>query len=257
VVESALTGDFNERHYDINGTLGKRLDLYRTAAVNLGYHIVNISQYRQGRTASTDGTDRFLYGTVSYTFDSRDLREYPMQGAFYSLAVSKDGFGESPLDFARYSIDARRYFPLGADFSLATRAYTSLVTGRLIPTYAHSFIGYGEQVRGYFNTIIEGEDIAGVTLELRCPILKARTIIFRAIPLPPEFAIWRFGISLALFADAGNAWYRKERLQLRSFASGYGAGIHFLLPYGYVARVEYAFNDYGRGQFIFDLRSSI
>ena len=257
VVESALTGDFDERHYDINGTIGKRFDLYRTASINPGYHIVNVSQYRQGRTASTDGTDRFLYGTVSYTFDSRDLREYAMQGAFYSFAVSKFGFGESPLDFARYSIDVRRYIPFGPDLSLATRAYTTLVTGRMIPTYAHAFLGYGEQVRGYFKTVIEGEDLAGATLELRYPILKARTIIFRAIPIPPEFAIWRFGISLALFADAGNAWYRKEKVQFRSFASGYGAGIHFLLPYGYVARVEYAFNNYGKGQFIFDLRTSI
>lgn len=257
VVESALTGDFNERHYDINGTLGKRFDLYQTASVNPGFHVVDVSQYREGRTASTDGTDRFLYATVSYSYDSRDLREYATQGSFYNAYVTKFGFGESPLDFARYGVDVRCYTPLFADFSLATRAYATMVTGRFVPTYAHAFIGYGEQVRGYFNTVIEGEDIAGATVELRYPILKARTIIFRAIPLPPEFAIWRFGISIALFADAGNAWYRKEKLQFSSFASGYGAGIHFLLPYGYVARFEYAFNDYGRGQFILDLRSSI
>ena len=42
-----------------------------------------------------------------------------------------------------------------------------------------------------------------------------------------------------------------------SFATGYGAGIHFLLPYSVVLRTEYAWNEYGMGQFIIDFRGNI
>ena len=42
-----------------------------------------------------------------------------------------------------------------------------------------------------------------------------------------------------------------------SFHSGYGGGVHFLLPYGYVVRVEYAWNDYRQGEIVFDLRGSL
>jgi hypothetical protein len=64
-------------------------------------------------------------------------------------------------------------------------------------------------------------------------------------------------VSLAIFADAGATWYRHQALTFNSFASGYGGGIHFLLPYSIVARVEYAWNEYRRGQFILDLRGSL
>jgi outer membrane protein insertion porin family len=256
-IEAALTGPFDERHYDINASLGKRFTLYETAGIDLGYHIVDVSVYRQGRTASSSGRDSYLYGTVNYVYDSRDLKEYATSGHFTDLSITKYGFGDADLDFARYTADIRHYIPLPFNFSLAMRAYGSIVSGGLIPTYARAYLGYSERVRGYFDTVSEGEDLAGATLELRYSLLKARTIIFTALPIPEEFSIWRFGISLALFADAGRTWFRKDVLTLGSFASGYGAGIHFLLPYSYVMRVEYAFNEYFKGQFILDLRTSI
>jgi outer membrane protein assembly factor BamA len=127
----------------------------------------------------------------------------------------------------------------------------------MVPVHSHVYFGYGERIRGFYNKVVEGEDIAGATVELRYPVLKARTIRFTAIPLPEEFSVWRFGISLALFADAGSAWYRGDTMTLGSFESGYGAGVHLLLPYGAVVRLEYARNEYGRSEFIIDLRGSI
>ena len=79
----------------------------------------------------------------------------------------------------------------------------------------------------------------------------------RSIPLPSEFAVWRFGISLALFGDAGTTWFRGDRLSFRSFSSGYGAGADFLLPYSYVVRLEYAYNNFFHGQFILNLRGAV
>jgi outer membrane protein assembly factor BamA len=132
-----------------------------------------------------------------------------------------------------------------------------MVSGTLIPTYARGYFGSGERIRGYYTTIWEGENLAGGTAELRCALLEPRTFLFSALPLPPEFSIWRFGVSLALFADTGIAWFRQDNVRLGSFASGYGAGLHFLLPYGYVLRTEYARNNRGHGEFILDLRGSI
>jgi outer membrane protein assembly factor BamA len=73
--------------------------------------------------------------------------------------------------------------------------------------------------------------------------------------LPDEFTVWQFGISLALFADAGTTWFRHEHISIADMLSGYGGGIRFLLPYGVVARTEYAINNHGKGQFIFDFRT--
>jgi len=256
-IESAITGSFDEYYYNINGTLGKRLTLYQTLGLNLGYQIVSVSQYREGRTISSDGTDRFIYSTVNYTYDSRDLAEYPSRGFFVGLGITKNGFGESEVNFTRYSADLRSFLPLPFGFTFAARAQGSVVSGGAVPTYSRAYFGYGERIRGYFKTVFEGEDILGSTVELRYPLFGPNTYRIQSLPLPPEFTVWRFGISLAVFADAGTTWYRGETLTFNSFHSGYGGGVHFLLPYGYVVRVEYAWNDYRAGQIIFDLRGSL
>jgi len=254
--EASITGDFDELHYNLNATLGKRFTLYETVGFSFGYEIVHIKDYRPGRTVSTDGRDAFLLGSLSYVFDSRDLREYASDGRFLYVGVTKYGFGESELSFIRLNLDVRRYVPLFSEFTIAGRVHGTVVSGGLIPTYARAYFGYGEKIRGYFDTIFEGEDMLGASVELRYPLLKARTIHFTAIPLPPEFSVWRFGIGLALFGDTGVTWFRGEGIQWTDFSSGYGAGIHFLLPYSIVLRTEYAWNELFEGQFILDLKAS-
>ena len=256
-LDAAAHGDFDERHYDANTTIGKRFSLFETSGINIGYQIVKVSSYYPGRTASPRGMDKYLYATVDYAYDSRDLREYPMSGEYYSAYINRNGFGESHVNYFRMGVDLRRYTPLPFDMSFVTRIFGSLVAGGTVPTYGRTYLGYGERVRGYFRTVFEGEDLAGASCEIRYPLLKARTFVFDALPIPPEFSVWRFGMSLALFADAGTAWFRGAPPRLTSFASGYGAGVAFLLPYSFVIQTEYALNNLGAGQFILDLRRPI
>ena len=255
-IAATNTGNFDELHYDINASLGKRFTIYKTVGINLGYQMVEVTENQPGRTVASNGTDRFLYGSISFSHDSRDLRDYSTQGTLVSLYITKYGFGESELSFTRLGADIRRFTPLPFNFTFATRVHGSIVSGGVIPTYARSYFGYGERIRGYFKTVFEGENIAGTSLELRWHLLKPRTIMFSAVSIPQEFAVWRFGISLALFADAGTTWFRGDNVSINSFASGYGGGIVFLLPYDFVVRAEYAWNEYGKGQFVFDVRSS-
>jgi outer membrane protein assembly factor BamA len=256
LVESALTGNFDERHVELNGTLGKRLTLFETVYGQTGTHYVRVSQYRQGRTASTDGTDLFLYLSVGFMRDTRDLAEYAMTGSMMSLTYTKNGFGEGKVDFSRFGVDLRKYVPITQDVSIAGRVHGQFVSGTIIPTYSRAYFGSSERIRGEYQTIREGENIAGSSLELRWIIFGPKTFLFSALHFPPEFAVWRFGVALAAFTDNGAAWYRHDRVTPGDFASGYGAGIHFLLPYSYVLRTEYAWNKYGQGQFIIDLRTS-
>jgi hypothetical protein len=76
-------------------------------------------------------------------------------------------------------------------------------------------------------------------------------------PLPDGFNLWRFGIGAAIFADAGTAWFRETKFSVADLAKGYGGGIHLLLPYSTVLRLEYAWNELRRGEFIFDLGAAL
>ncbi len=255
-VAAQTSGDFDENHFDIDATIGKRFSLYESGGFRLGYQIVEIDQYQPGLTVSPTGKDAYLAGTLNYVYDSRDLKEYASSGRFTSLSVTKYGFGTSDVNFARFGADIRGYIPLSEFVSLAGRAHGSIVSGGFIPTYSHAFFGYGERIRGNFRKVYEGENLLGTSVELRIPIMRPRTIHFRLMSLPPEFSFWRIGVSFAFFADAGATWYRGDKLTFNSFASGYGGGFHFQLPYSLAVRTEFALNEYGKGQFIFDVRTS-
>jgi outer membrane protein assembly factor BamA len=255
-IEAAATGDFDEEHYDGNVTLGKRLSLFENAGVNLGYRLVKVSTSRVNRTVSTGGIDGYFHVTVNYEYDSRDLAEYALRGTYASLYIARFGLGTSDVDFTRYGTDLRKFVPLSSFFTLAGRCAGSVVSGGVVPTYARTFFGHGERIRGFFSEVYEGENLATASLELRFALLQPGVFRLTGTPLPDEFTIWRFGVSLALFADAGATWFRREKVSPESIRGGYGGGIHFLLPYGIVARAEYAFNNYGKGEFIIDLRSA-
>jgi outer membrane protein assembly factor BamA len=255
--EALVTGSFDELHYDGNISTGKRFDLYQYAGINVGYRTVKISSYRPGRTVSADGTDRYLYASASYQYDRRDLSEYPTKGSYGSAYVTRYGMGTSPVNFTRVGVDLRKYIPLPPSFTLAVRLHAAFMAGGEIPTYAHVFLGYGDRVRGYFKTVFEGEHIACSTVELRYPIFPARVFRVSTPILPDEFSVWRFGIGVVLFADAGTTWYRGQGVALSSIASGYGGGLDFLLPYGMIVRTDYAWNNLGKGQFILDFRRAI
>jgi outer membrane protein assembly factor BamA len=253
-VASQEGGDFDEQHFDINGSIGKRLSLYQSASFSLGYHIVDIEDYRPGVTASPDGRDAYVYARLGLTRDTRDLREYPMQGTFLSLSVTKTGVGPSDLDFIRYAADVRGYGRLPFGLTVAGRTFGSIVSGGEVPTHSLVYFGYAERIRGYFSTVLEGENTLGFFVELRYPVIPTRTVSVSFSPLPSEFSVWRLGLSAVLFGDAGTTWFRDEELTVESFFSGYGGGIDLLLPYSTVVRFSYAWNREGRGQFILDLR---
>jgi outer membrane protein assembly factor BamA len=254
--QAAISGDFFEYRVNLAPTLGKRLSLYQSTTLTVGYQDISVSSYQPGRTVGTQGRDQFLYAVLSYIYDSRDLAEYPSRGYNILLSLMKNGFGEDDVNWARYVADLRGFYPLTSRLTLGCRAAATLVSGGEVPTYSHAYFGYNEKLRGHYRTVYEGENLINSSLELRYSILPLHTIHASWIPLPEEFTVWRFGIALALFADAGTIWYRGDTVSLDSFYSGYGAGINFLLPYSFVVRTEYAWNEHAQGQFIVDFRVS-
>ncbi len=127
--------------------------------------------------------------------------------------------------------------------------------GGPVPPYAHVYFGYAERIRGHFKEIYEGENIYGLSAEVRIPVLKPEYFTVDFVPVP-ALQVWRFGMSLALFADAGKVWFRPQDLNLRNVVKGYGMGLHFYLPYGTIIRSEYAWNEQLDGEFIIDLRAA-
>lgn len=236
--------------------LGKRYGFYLTLVGFVRYDLWDVSDSQQGRTVSPTGRDRFFTVGYTATYDKRDIREYPTAGEYGAISVAKYGFGESDVNLFRYGIDLRDYEPLGGGVSLCGRVFGSFLSGGVSPTYLHAYFGYYDRIRGYYSTVLEGEDILGGGLELRVPILTPRYTTVSIRYLPPEFSVWRYGLYAGVFADGGSTWFRTEQVFRNPWYTGYGAGLHFLLPYSVVLRTEYALNQHGRSQFVLGFGAS-
>ncbi len=255
LITEAGGSNYDERHASAGLTLGKRLGIEHTLWISGGYQFIEVSQNAPGRTISPDGRDKYPVVSLGYAYDTRDLGEYPSNGTYFTLNVTKSGVPSHDLDYVRYGFDAKKFVPLTGSFVVAGRVYGNLAAAGRVPPYDHTYFGYGNRIRGHFKDIYEGEELVGATVELHKPILPP--VYFRVGNLPEQFSVWRFGIVAALFGDAGMVWFRPEPFALNRLIKGYGVGLHFLLPYSFILRTEYALNEVRRGQWIFDLGNSL
>ncbi len=247
--------NFNETRYRAHQGFGKRFDQFRSGWMTADFNYVEVSDKQAGRTLSSGGIDRYLTLGVGGRHDTRNLGEYPTQGVYGMINVMKKGVGFGEVDMMHYVADARMYQILFSGVSLGFRAYTVLSSGPAIPNYEHVFFGFSERIRGHFDEELEGENAAAGFVELRIPIVPLLYLHFPQIPIR-QFRTWKLGLYAALFADAGLVWDRDERPDFSGSARGYGAGLHFLLPYGAVFRIDRAWSETGRGEWIFDVGTS-
>lgn len=247
--------NYDERHASGGATFGKRLGIAHTLWISTGYQFIEVSSNLPGRTISPDGRDRFPTMTVGYAYDTRDLGEYPSDGTYIAGTITKYGIPSDKLDFVRYAFDIKKYVPLPASFVVAGRTYGDIAAGSTIPPYNHDYFGYGNRIRGHFKEVYEGEQLVGASLELHLPVFSPR--YFRIGSLPAQFNLWRFGVVAVLFGDAGTVWFRPAPFALDRFIKGYGMGLHFLLPYSFILRTEYGFNESRHGEFILDVGNSL
>lgn len=244
--------DFKETWYLFNITPGVRLSLFTSVSFTLGYRAISLSSNIPGHTKSPDGSDSFFFGSLQFRYDTRDITEYPMYGTYVRASFSKSGMGISDVDHFRTLADLRQYVPLSERFSIAGRLHASIAGGTRLPRYSHMFIGYEEKVRGHYREVSEGENIFLSSVEARFRLLGPTYYEWKSAMLP-EFSVFRYGVNLALFGDMGRAWFRDDTFREFKPVKGFGAGIHLLLPYSGVLRIEYAFNESLQGEFIMDL----
>jgi len=240
--------NFDEIHYGFSQVLGKRFTSSFSAWLDFGYDYVEVTSRRAGRTLSNGGIDRYLSLGVGAVFDTRNLKEYPTYGSYGLIGLRKYGLFFGPLDHVLATVDARRYIKLSKSLTLAVRGFTAMSIGPRVPNYLHMYYGYSNRLRGHFYRIQEGENIAGVAVETRFPIVREEYVVLDVPFLPPQFSTLRLGLYAAVFANAGTTWNRGEKIDLRHLPAGYGAGLHFLLPYGYVIRAEGAVDENGSGE---------
>ncbi len=246
--------EFREDHRVVGIGLGKRFNLYQSLSVEARWRVVSVPDSYAVYMASSTPTDAVFSVNALYLNDHRDLIEYPLKGYYISLRVAHFGAGNSPVNFNRLVSDLRGYLPLVANrLSLASRNYTVLQEG-FVPIYEWQYFGYEERLRGYFYEPLTRKNLFLHSTELRFLLIPYKVYTFRDSGWMAYFLKdIRLALSLGAFFDLGILWDTPEQFALNQARWGYGLGINLHQPLVQVLRLEYAWNDQGKGQFIIDV----
>jgi outer membrane protein assembly factor BamA len=243
---------FDEVQRGILTSLGKRWGHYTYLFLQLGYRDLSVPDEFKSLTFSKNGTDRLPSMGLYFRYDKRDLYEYPKQGWLLDLYVQKTLY-KNYANFVHYGTDVRHYFLIWKKSALAMRTAADLTHGT-IPVYDRLFIGYAERIRGHFTELREGNQRFLGSIEFRFPIINVR---YYDIGVPLLFGDYGtnlpFGVSGAFFYDTGAVWKKLRALNKTDFLSGFGAGLHFHVPYVDLIRFEYALDTHRKSEFILDL----
>ncbi len=240
--------DVNENHTGLKGTLGKRFGLFTYLSLSMGYKEVTFSPPVSGQTLLSGGRDRLPNLGLLFVRDTRDLKEYPHSGWYFSLSAIQTGFPALVVNYLRTGLTLKQFTPVG-NCTIAMKLALNLSGGK-IPVYDRIYLGYGDRVRGHFYETREGEEGFLAGLAFRFPLLPVRYFDLGSIH---QLKNLKFGISAGFFADTGTVWYQNEKPSLGSMLSGFGAGLHIHLPYINLLRIELAFDEQGHEQWIADL----
>ena len=256
-IAASLVGtDFKQKLYFGKIIFGKRFGFYHRLSVSAGLDYIETPFYKKGISASDQRIDRTVILGFAYTYDTRDLAQYATNGIFAAIDYEFKGMGINNVDYRISYLDFREYRKIFGDLSGKWR-FTARHTNGRVPYYDDSFIGLSERIRGYWNDLKEGNDYYVGSVELNYYILKDYRLNLYFIPLLPNSLLsYRVGLVGELFVDTGTTRFNGEPLTLQQFNTGYGVGLSLLfLPY-MITRFEYAFNEIGNSEFIFDLSSS-
>lgn len=246
--------DFKQKFFRPYLLLGKRFLLFHKLYTTLAFNYYETEKYLDGINVSGERIDRFPELQFGYEFDSRDLIQFPREGIFTQASYSFKGLGVNSINYQIARIDFREYRNIIGKLYSKWRFAARFTTGDKVPFYDYSILGLDERIRGYFTRKAEGNHFYFTSLEFFYPIIEELNIDLQFIPIVPKQLLkYRVALYSQLFGDAGTALYKNKPISLNSFKSGYGIGLTFLvLPYN-LLRIEYAFDNFGKTEWIFDL----
>ncbi len=244
-------GDFEQKNASVGFGFGKRFGLYHRAGISFGYNYIETPIYIKQVSASDDRIDNLYSIGTSYSYDTRDLAQFPREGILGVVNLDIKGMGIDNINYQVLSLDFREYRiiidELGAKWRLSSR----FAFGSLIPFYDYSSVG--SNIRGYLGDKLEGDYSYFASLEFNYPVVRNFDISLDFIPIiPKQLLSYRVAMYLRAFGDTGTALLKNEPISFDKFHSGFGFGTTILiLPYN-IIRFDLAFNEQFKSEFIID-----
>jgi len=190
---------------------------------------------------------RYLSFAYQFTFDSRDVRPYPMNGNYFSVRLERDGLGffndRNALTLIAYF---DKYYTVTPRLSMAlkTGGKASLIRGRQ-PYSDNRAIGFGKNyLHGYEYYIVDGMDMGFVKTNTRLKLFENHIKMGRLMPIR-QFRAMPVKVFLGINSDFGyvhEPYYEVNNPLTNRLLWGGGVGLDFVFFYDKVLQIEYSMN---------------
>ncbi|MEJ2544761.1 MAG: BamA/TamA family outer membrane protein [Calditrichaceae bacterium] len=240
------SSSINEKHLYSSVSFGKYWTRYFYNRLYLARDAITVKDDFAYAMLNSKRTDVNYSITLNTVYDTRDLYAYPTKGWVLLLKMEKNGLFVDNIDYTSFKIDIRKYLSWHK-WIFAARMATEQSIGTL-PFYDKVYLGFDERVRGHFSEIHSGRHNFVSTFEIRRPIVSTQYFDFFSNLFPgTSTKNLKFGINAGLFAETGIAWHKESEFNsindIENLISGFGAGIHIILPYIEVLRIDFAFDE--------------
>ncbi|MFZ1290802.1 MAG: POTRA domain-containing protein [Melioribacteraceae bacterium] len=253
MVSQSLNGkNFEYDYLYTNFSLGYRLNLFHYFSISPSFEYIKVPEKISSLSASNTNTDRTYSLNLRYEYDDRNLKQFSDDGLYTTAIFSKKGFDVNDVNFNIFTLDFREYRKILGELSAKWRGFYRHTFGEKVPFYELSVLGDFEFIRGHKFDKREGNNYLLGSVEMNYPILKAWDFSLKLPYLPQRLTSARIVIYTNIFFDSGTTYNNDEPLKLKTFDSGWGFGFTILfLPYN-AFRLEYAFNEFGKGEFLIE-----
>lgn len=190
---------------------------------------------------------RYLSFAYQFTYDTRDVRPYPMSGKYLSVRLERDGLGffndRNALTLFGYF---DRYFSLSPRLSAGIKTGVKLSIIRSRQPYSDNrALGFGKNyLHGYDYYVIDGMDMGYLKTNLRFKLLEHRFDFGKIVPIK-QFRAMPVKVFLGMNNDFGfvhEPYQEFNNPLVNRMLWGGGFGLDFVFFYDKVLQVEYSFN---------------
>lgn len=203
---------------------------------SLRYKAEHVEEYWDD-TEETISDDNLRSLTLSFSRDTSDNPFNPRHGTINNLSVEyAGGFLGGGMEFTKFNLDSRRYFPGFKNHALAVRMKLGLSDPREPLAGEEYDLGGSDSLRGYqqsdFDDEIPNNDLLLFNIEYRIPFNDSFTGV--------------------IFTDAGNVWDDSDKISLSDLYVGYGLGARMNTPVGQL-RLDYGWDEDNEGRLHFSI----
>ena len=196
---------------------------------------------------NNDNNGDYFKLSYEYINEQRDYIEYPLNGHYINIKLTKHFPGTSPVEHLELMGKIEKHMKISNRLYIGASFMTKLSSDNYQPYFSQEALGFEYYVRTYEYYVVDGQDFWLNKNALKYKLIDKKNFEIPYIKMP-QFKKAHYSLYLTLFSDFGyvkdNQNFKENNLT-NTLLSGSGVSIDYVTYYDKLIRIEYGINKLG------------